>query len=110
MGLKVTSVGGGNTTDDPINNRDLLAANERRENEYRSEHRMQKHFERGTKGAPKLRAFIETNYPLVQSPGTSRTIVCQVFLMGCVHCCPYMEGPQGDNLHATDSFQVEVDR
>jgi hypothetical protein len=41
---KSKSAGGGNTTDDSINHRNLVAPNERGESAYRNEHRMQKHF------------------------------------------------------------------
>ena len=40
------STGGGNTTDDSINNRDLTTANECGESKYRNECRTKKHLER----------------------------------------------------------------
>jgi hypothetical protein len=40
------STGGGNTTDDPINNRDLTAVNECGESKYHSECKTQKHLGR----------------------------------------------------------------
>jgi hypothetical protein len=44
--LKIMSTGGGNTTDDPINNRDLTAVNECGESKYHSECKTQKHLGR----------------------------------------------------------------
>jgi hypothetical protein len=46
----------------------LIAANESGEDRYYNEHRTEKHFERGTKGPPGLRALYRFPYSQDQSP------------------------------------------
>jgi hypothetical protein len=49
------NIGGGNSTDDPIEYRELVAANQHGENKYSNEHRTEKHFE--AREPPSLRAL-----------------------------------------------------
>src|SRR6266849_3130300 len=51
------SIGGGNTAEDPIKRRDLAAANERGEGEYRNKRRKEKHLGAGRKRPSILRAL-----------------------------------------------------
>lgn len=44
MGFTVMDIGGGNTTDDPIEYRELAGANQRGESRYDNEHETGKHF------------------------------------------------------------------
>jgi hypothetical protein len=76
-GLKKTSIGGGNTTNDLINNGGLAADNQHRESKYCSKHRTEKHFERGTDTqSATLRAlYCDQSIPLDQPPRTSLTLV-----------------------------------
>jgi hypothetical protein len=51
------SIAGGNTTDDPINHREFVAANESGEGEYREKRRTEEHLGAGGKGPSSLRAL-----------------------------------------------------
>ena len=73
----VMDVGGGNSTDDPIEYRDLLGANQRGEGKYRNEHRTEKHFE--ASDPLRLRTLYLDNRPRAPRPGTTRTIMRFVF-------------------------------
>ena len=72
LGLKVTGIGRGNTTDYPISNRDLVATNKGRESRNRDEHKAKKHFERGTKGLPTYHQVSHTLYYQLFADPTTR--------------------------------------
>src|SRR6266849_3595035 len=79
-GFTVMNIRGGNSTDDPIEYRELAAANQRGESKYSNEHRREKHFE--VRDPSSLRAL----YPITrpnrfrdQRSGTTQTIILLVF-------------------------------
>jgi hypothetical protein len=59
LGTWIMSIAGGNTTNDPINHREFVAANESGEGEYRDKRRTEEHLGAGGlgKGPSSLRAL-----------------------------------------------------
>jgi hypothetical protein len=69
------STAGGNTANDPINRRDLAAANESGEEEYRSKHRTEKHLgARGKKDHQVCVLYTASNRSLVQLPWVTQKL------------------------------------
>jgi hypothetical protein len=96
------TVGGGNSTDDPIDYYgELVGANEHGEGKYRSEHTTEKHFE--ARDLPRLRTCFIPRQIVPESSGLGQRehrfsrFPCQYSAAGTA--------PQGNNRRATRPFQ-----
>jgi hypothetical protein len=101
------SIAGGNTTDDPINHRDLATINESGEGEYCNECRTEKHL--GTeKKAPLVCVLYTASKSLVQSPGATQKPSLVGSFMRRVLRRPYMDAKSPRILHRRTIAQLLV--
>jgi hypothetical protein len=72
------NIAGGDTADDPINHRDLAAADESGEGEYRNKHRTEKHLSAGKKDHQVCELYTASNCSLVRPPRATQrlSLVC----------------------------------
>jgi hypothetical protein len=68
-------IGGGNTTDDPVDYGELVAANQRGESKDSNKHRTEKHFEERYNAHQVYVLYIQTNRSRAQRPGTTQLLI-----------------------------------